>query len=327
MLHDAEDDWGREVDHDMVWCNQPDRKGGAQSWEDDKLSYKNRRVKHHSEGEEPRQRVDSPGRRAGLIQLPTTSSTETSVPEPAVPRQAATQPTVVQKHLYNPNNPSKPVAVVPSARDLPVSRETQRGGSWGSSGEGTPGSSFPQGGQVSEYHMEGSSTKVDPSLLYSINKGEMDISYYVSSNQLPVEFRRIMDIRIHLQGCYQQLLLSDIRLCQEKNIEGSLWKTLYYTIIEKLREYISREATLKERSLATLLMLVDEGLRYLQDLLEALQQEYGFTLEDYLVEEGEVRGRVRMALLSAQKLLLSLGDLARYKEQYSSSPNYNIAKK
>ncbi|MPC38084.1 Telomerase-binding protein EST1A [Portunus trituberculatus] len=327
MLHDAEDDWGREVDHDMIWCNQPDKKSGLQSWEDEKLFCRNRRVKHHSEGEDPCQRVDSPGRRGGLIQLPTTTSREASVPEPAVPRQAATQPTVVQRHLYNPNNPSKPVAVVPSARDLPVTRETQRGSSWGSSGEAASGSSLPQGGQATEYHMEGSSTKVDPSLLYSISKGEMDISYYVSSNQLPVEFRRIMDIRMHLQGCYQQLLVSDIRLCQEKNIEGSLWKTLYYTIIEKLREYINREATLKERSLATLLMLVEEGLRYLQDLLEALQQEYGFTLEDYLEEEGEVRGRVRMALLSAQKLLLSLGDLARYKEQYNASPNYNIAKK
>ncbi|XP_045127559.1 telomerase-binding protein EST1A-like [Portunus trituberculatus] len=327
MLHDAEDDWGREVDHDMIWCNQPDKKSGLQSWEDEKLFCRNRRVKHHSEGEDPCQRVDSPGRRGGLIQLPTTTSREASVPEPAVPRQAATQPTVVQRHLYNPNNPSKPVAVVPSARDLPVTRETQRGSSWGSSGEAASGSSLPQVGQATEYHMEGSSTKVDPSLLYSISKGEMDISYYVSSNQLPVEFRRIMDIRMHLQGCYQQLLVSDIRLCQEKNIEGSLWKTLYYTIIEKLREYINREATLKERSLATLLMLVEEGLRYLQDLLEALQQEYGFTLEDYLEEEGEVRGRVRMALLSAQKLLLSLGDLARYKEQYNASPNYNIAKK
>lgn len=328
MLTDVDDDWGREVDHDMTWCNQPEGKGRLQSWEDEKQSWRTRRVKHHSEGEEPPPRVESPGRRGGLIQLSAaTSGTEGPVPEAVVPHQAATPPTVKQKHLYNPNNPSKPVAVVPSARDLPVTRETQRGGSWGSSGEGVAGSSFLQGGQVSEYHMEGSSTKVDPSLLYSISKGEMDISYYVSSNQLPVEFRRIMDIRVHLQGCYRQLLLSDIRLCQEKNIEGSLWKTLYYIIIEKLREYISRDPTLKERSLATLLMLVEEGLRYLQELLEALQREYGFTLEDYLEEEGEVRGRVRIALLSAQKLLLSLGDLARYREHYNTSPNYNIAKK
>ena len=325
MVTDTGDDWGKEVDHDMTWCNQPEGKGRLHSWEDEKVSWRTRRVKHHSEGEEPPQRVESPGRR-GLIQLSTATS-GTAAPEPVVPHQSATPPTVKQKHLYNPNNPSKPVAVVPSARDLPVSRETQRGGSWGSSGEGASGSSHQQGGPVSEYHMEGSNTKVDPSLLYSISKGEMDISYYVSSNQLPVEFRRILDIRRHLQGCYRQLLLSDIRLCQEKNIEGSLWKALYYIIIEKLREYINRDPSLKERSLATLLMLVEEGLRYLQELLEALQREYGFTLEDYLEEEGEVRGRVRMALLSAQKLLLSLGDLARYREQYNASPNYNVAKK
>lgn len=328
-LTDAEDDdWGREVDKDVSWCNQSEGKGRLQTWEDEKLSWRTRRVKRYSEGEDSYPpRVESPGRRGGLMQLPTTTS-ESLAPEPAVHRQSVTPPVVIQKHLYNPNNPSKPEAVVPSARDLPVTRESQRVASWGSPGEGAGGSSFPHGGQASEYHLEGgSSTKVDPSLLYNISKGEMDINYYVSSNQLPVEFRRIMDIRSHLQGCYRQLLLTDIRLCQKKNIEGSLWKTLYYTIIEKLREYISREPSLKARSQATLLMLVDEGLCYLQDLLEALQQEYGFTLEDYLEEDGEVRGRVRVALLSAQKLLLALGDLARYREYNNATPNYMEAKK
>lgn len=328
-LTDAEDeDWGREVDKDVSWCNQSEGKGRLQTWEDEKLSWRTRRVKRCSEGEDSYPpRVESPGRRGGLMQLTTTPS-ESLAPEPTIHRQSVTPPVVIQKHLYNPNNPSKPEAVVPSARDLPVTRESPRVGSWGSPGEGASGSSFPHGGQTTEYQLEGgSSTRVDPSLLYNISKGEMDINYYVSSNQLPVEFRRIMDIRSHLQGCYRQLLLTDIRLCQKKNIEGSLWKTLYYTIIEKLREYISREPSLKARSQATLLMLVDEGLCYLQDLLEALQQEYGFTLEDYLEEDGEVRGRVRVALLSAQKLLLALGDLARYREYNNATPNYMEAKK
>lgn len=328
-LTDAEeDDWGREVDKDVSWCNQSEGKGRLQSWEDEKLSWRNRRVKRYSEGEDSYSpRIESPGRRGGLMQIPTTT-TESLAHEPVAHHQSVTPTPVIQKHLYNPNNPSKPEAVVPSARDLPVSRESQRGASWGSPGEGVSGSSLPHREQGSEYQLEGGgSTKVDPSLLYSISKGEMDISYYVSSNQLPVEFRRIMDIRSHLQGCYRQLLLADIRLCQKKNIEGSLWKTLYYTIIEKLREYINREPSLKARSQATLLMLVEEGLCYLQDLLEALQQEYGFTLEDYLEEDGEVRGRVRVALLSAQKLLLALGDLARYREYHNATPNYNEARK
>lgn len=263
------------------------------------------------------------------------------VQESPVSHSTSTPHSITPKMLYNPNNPSKPVAVVPSARDLPVSRENHRdsgrgetGGS-GVSGVGTPLPAFMQSGQTSEYALEGHSPKIDPSIMYSIQKGEMDINYYVSSNQLPVEFRRIMDIRHHLQGCYRQLLVSDIRLCQERNVELSLWKTLYYVIIEKLREYITRDPSLKERSLSTLLMLVEEGQRYLQELLEALQREYGFTLEGPPEEDAPgtssqgslLRGRSKVAHVSAQKLLLSLGDLARYREQYNPTPNYTLAKK
>nr|XP_045604884.1 dentin sialophosphoprotein-like [Procambarus clarkii] len=327
---DVPDDLIDEVDRDMSWCNQ--HVGGTKTptWEDEKSTWKSRRDKH-SENEDQQRRVESPGRRAGLIQLSTTvSGTDNSGSEPAVSHQLPAATQQLQKHLYNPHNPSKPVLVVPSARDLPVSRDPHREVGRGF-GDSVTGSLLAENSNISEYAVEGRNPKIDPSLLYNIQKGEMDINYYVSSNQLPVEFRRIMDIRHHLQGCYKQLLTSDIRMCQEKNVEGCLWKTLYYVIIEKLREYISRDPTLKDRSLSTLLMLVDEGQRYLQDLLEALQREYGFTLEDHLEEEGtshtEIRGKARIALMSAQKLLLSLGDLARYREQYSSTPNFNLAKK
>ena len=160
----------------------------------------------------------------------------------------------------------------------------------------------------------------------------MDITYYVNSNQLPREFPRIMDIRIHLQKCYHALLTTDIRFCQEKNMENNLWKSLYYSIIEKLREYISHEPGLRDRSQATLLMLVDEGQHYLQDMLDSIQHAYKFTLENYLEDDGNknqtnVRSTIRLALMSSQKMLLYLGDLARYKEQYNQTPNFNQAKK
>lgn len=323
-----EDDWGTEVDNDTVWCNQQGDESPA-TWTE-KPDWKSKRESQRSEGEDPHRRTESPGRR-GLIQLPSHNSNNDGqeVVSSSSHHLRSSTP-VVQKHLYNPNNPSKPVPVVPSARDMPPSREVQREVAKGA-GDNAHGSVPAHNNQLSEYVIEGQSPKVDPSLLYNIQKGEMDINYYVSSNQLPFEFRRIMDIRLHLQVCYKQLLVTDIRICQEKNIEGNLWKTLYYVIIEKLREYISREPGLKDRSLATLMMLVEEGHKYLQDLLEALQREYNFTLEEHLEEGGTsnsvTRGRVRLALMSAQKILLSLGDLARYREQYNSTPNYALAKK
>ncbi|XP_047483558.1 telomerase-binding protein EST1A-like isoform X2 [Penaeus chinensis] len=322
-----EDDWGTEVDNDTVWCNRQGDESPA-TWTE-KPDWKSKRERQRSEGEDLQRRTESPGRR-GLIQLPSHNSNSDGQEVVSSSHHLRSSTPVVQKHLYNPNNPSKPVPVVPSARDMPPSREVQREVAKGA-GDSVHGSVPAHNTQLSEYVIEGQSPKVDPSLLYNIQKGEMDINYYVSSNQLPFEFRRIMDIRQHLQVCYKQLLVTDIRICQEKNIEGNLWKTLYYVIIEKLREYISREPGLKDRSLATLMMLVEEGHKYLQDLLEALQREYNFTLEEHLEEGGTsnsvTRGRVRLALMSAQKLLLSLGDLARYREQYNSTPNYTLAKK
>lgn len=233
-----------------------------------------------------------------------------------------------QRLLFNPDNPSKPVAVMPSARDLHPSRESFHAGidKDKTLDEAT---TEPNLGEFAN-ESEGSST-IDPSIFYSIQKGELDINYFVNSNQLPQEFRRIMDIRIHLQSCYKQLLISDIRLCQEKNVEGALWKSLYYIIIEKLREYINCEPTLKERSQSTLMMIVEEGLVYFQSLLTAIQKAYRFTLEAHFEEDllslPGTKNRVRQALNSCQKILLSLGDLARYREQYNPVPNYSHAKK
>ncbi|XP_064119219.1 telomerase-binding protein EST1A-like [Macrobrachium nipponense] len=334
FINIPDEDWNVEVDREMAWCNAREQgiTGKPPTWEDEELPWKHEKgERRHEKQSAYTRRADSPGHRGGLIQLPTTFATPECISRGQTFSEHAEPAPVMQKHLYNPNNPSKPVLVVPSARDLPLSRDTQRESNKNFEDNGVNSFSFQghsSGGHIPDNH----SPKVDPTILYNIQKGELDISYYVSSNQLPIEFRRIMDIRHHLQSCYKQLLMSDIRMCQEKNIEGALWKTLYYIIIEKLREYITREPNLKDRSLATLRMLVDEGQQYLHGLLDALQREYNFTLEDHLEEEGisnsGVRTRaIRMPLMSAQKLLLSLGDLARYKEHYSPNPNYALAKK
>lgn len=231
-----------------------------------------------------------------------------------------------QRLLYNPNNPSKPLLIKPCSRDLPPSWENS-----GNVGANLYKESSPSPTNVQNVNTESEAIELDPSVIHSIKRGELDLNYFVKSNQLPQEFRRIMDIRSHLKSCYRQLLLSDVRFCQEKNFEGALWKSLYYIIIEKLREYISNDPSLKERSLSTLLMLVDEGLDYFHGLLLDLQRVYDFSLESYFEEDmtaiPRVRNRTRQALNSCQKILLSMGDLARYREQYNSNPNYVEAKR
>ena len=302
--------WDKTFDERINERGSHDR--GSLTWGDSKCSPKFRAKNNESSSSFIQENVT----RGGLIQLGSTNTSSRNVDSNPSPG--------VQKLLYNPDNPSKPVAIVPSSRDIPSG--------WDNLQDCREASNSPIDPQISGNETPAEHNgRIDPAVLYNIQKGEMDIAYYVGSNQLPREFPRIMDIRMHLQKCYHSLLTSDIRFCQEKNIEISLWKTLYYSIIEKLREYISHEPGLKDRSLATLQMLVDEGQNYLQDLLNSLQLCYKFSLENHLEDDSQnqsnTRNRIRLALMSSQKLLLYLGDLARYKEQYSSNPNYNQAKK
>ncbi|KAB7504828.1 Telomerase-binding protein EST1A [Armadillidium nasatum] len=79
------------------------------------------------------------------------------------------------------------------------------------------------------------------------------------------------------------------------------------------------------------MMIVEEGLNYFQSLLADIQKAYRFSLEAHFEEDlttlPGTKNRVRHALYSCQKIILSMGDLARYREQYNPNPNYSQAKK
>ena len=91
--------------------------------------------------------------RGGLIQLNTTKNVNPSKVE-------TNQHPPVQKLLYNPNNPNKPVAVMPSSRDLP---------NWDNSVSNRENSSSPAELLNQESNNE-TVGKVDPALIYSIQK-------------------------------------------------------------------------------------------------------------------------------------------------------------
>ena len=130
--------------------------------------------------------------------------------------------TVATKRLFNPDDPNNPVMV-------PVSNRDQHYSSIAASSTGSPNTydRFPPAVDTN------TATLIEgyEDLLHNIQKGECDIQYYVNSNQIPLEFPRIMDIRTYLQTCYTKLFTYNIVLCHQKNIEAQMWKTLYYNII------------------------------------------------------------------------------------------------
>lgn len=70
-------------------------------------------------------------------------------------------------------------------------------------------------------------------------------------------------------------------------------------------------------------------MKYMNDLLKLLEIHYNFNLDDYVSStcvSTKKLGNVGFALISSQKLYISLGDLARYKDVMNHSTNYVMAK-
>lgn len=69
-------------------------------------------------------------------------------------------------------------------------------------------------------------------------------------------------------------------------------------------------------------------MKYFEDTLRVLEDCYQFKLDDHLVTgSSQAKGKpVSLALVSAQKILLFLGDLARYREQVQDTANYGLAR-
>ena len=74
--------------------------------------------------------------------------------------------------------------------------------------------------------------------------------------------------------------------------------------------------------------LLDEGLNFYVAMLDTLDKSYQIGLEKYydVLEPRSTDKLVKAALMSAQKCLLCLGDLARYKEQIQDTKNYGKAR-
>ena len=122
-----------------------------------------------------------------------------------------------------------------------------------------------------------------------------------------------------------------MKFCQQEHIEHYFWKLLYYKIIELLRKQLdSCDESLKIMYKEKILEIIDHGTKHLESLLILLETSYKFSMEQYVGVNAAMYksglGYVGLALVSAQKLFLFLGDLARYREQINQTNNFGRAK-
>lgn len=229
-----------------------------------------------------------------------------------------------QKTLFDPNNPHKPIVVTSNSSRVPVDmnqghpsqtdvHNTENVGSFGPVWY-NPNQAHPNTDNVGTYRF--------PKLIEQIEKADMALQYFVNTGTLLQNWSTyVNEYRQFLHSSLEFLLINDIKFCQMENVENHFWRILYYNIIELIRKSDS-----KEKLKAFTLSLIEEGSKYFEHLLEILEQSYKFKLENFLginnIPPSKNLGFVGLALVSAQKIYLFLGDLARYKEQVNETTNY-----
>ncbi|VVC31928.1 DNA/RNA-binding domain, Est1-type,PIN domain,PIN domain-like,Tetratricopeptide-like helical [Cinara cedri] len=169
-----------------------------------------------------------------------------------------------------------------------------------------------------------------PVLLLDIRKADSIMETLVFGSNMLQNWVIINSCREFLKDSLRELLKSDMKFCQRENIETHFWKILYHNIIEQLKKLINEDKKELVNDYTMLLTnLIEEGMKYMNDLLKFLEKQYNFNLDDYVsltCLSTKKLGNIGLALISSQKLYISLGDLARYKDVMNNSTNYVIAK-
>ncbi|CAC5371864.1 SMG6 [Mytilus coruscus] len=132
--------------------------------------------------------------------------------------------------------------------------------------------------------------------------------------------------RQELTKRYEHLILIDIDLSTRHNVDQLLWKAVFYQVIEVFRKHMSEEDDSKTR----LTQILDEGTTFYEGLIQKLQQNYRFKLDDFLdphnLPPENIHRFVKLALLSSQRNMICLGDIARYREQMNDSGKVNYGR-
>ncbi|XP_034941646.1 uncharacterized protein Smg6 isoform X2 [Chelonus insularis] len=244
-----------------------------------------------------------------------------------------------RKILFDPNNPNKPI-IVPSPGSRSSLSNEMCGQSSGSSGYRV--SHFPQSvdntplSYMAEHMSNAKPSWYDPSsdslrtaknpvLLLGIEPMDRELQWLLTSGGLAVNWDRVEFLRQSLQQSLKMLLETDIKFCQAENVENHFWKILFYNIIEMLRKIMPKDdPETRDVCKKIMLTIIDQGTSYFENLLIVLENTYKFKLDSFLTSSSPPTGLglVGLALVSAQKIFLFLGDLARYKEQANETTNY-----
>ncbi|XP_045475193.1 telomerase-binding protein EST1A isoform X2 [Harmonia axyridis] len=268
-------------------------------------------------------------KKAGVLVIPPEHSqdavTSSSPPSLNHPRyaNASKQNVPHTRSLFDPNNPDKPIIVKSStsrvAPGIPENKEII-----------PPPAVYDMFGNICPaWYMEDSEENQMShyrEMIKDVKRADQEIQYAIHSGIFLKNWSAVETFRQFLKESLQYFLGKDLKFSQTCNIEQHFWKLLYYNIIERIRKASQEDEENKEDYKQFVLYLVDEGTQYFEGLLKFLEETYQFQLSDFLGANQAIPqkglGYIGLALISAQKILIFLGDLARYKEQINETMNF-----
>ncbi|VBB26689.1 unnamed protein product [Acanthocheilonema viteae] len=148
-----------------------------------------------------------------------------------------------------------------------------------------------------------------------------------------------------LSKLYLSIVTRNINYTYTMNLEQHLWKQCFYTSIEALRTASSSTGNSSRIFRIGLSKLIQQGLAFYALLLNKYEVAFGFIIDDYLYWPSNLPSddfvgciltssraheatdhAIKVALLSAQRLAVSVGDLHRYSSIVSGIKDYSHAR-
>ncbi|VDK40081.1 unnamed protein product [Gongylonema pulchrum] len=147
-----------------------------------------------------------------------------------------------------------------------------------------------------------------------------------------------------LSKLYLQIVPRDISYTYTMNLEQHLWKQCFHTSIEALRAASNSVDDASRVFRSSLIKLIHQGLDFYARLFNKYEMVFEFLIEDYLywqtglpaddflgcvlVDSGAHEAAdpvIKVALLSLQRMAVSVGDLQRYNAIVTGIKNYSNA--
>ncbi|CAO1399696.1 unnamed protein product [Diamesa serratosioi] len=235
-----------------------------------------------------------------------------------------------QRTLFDPSNPDKPI-VVTHSQNRP--KDLDRNVVADASENYNDNQHYLSATKPIWYNKTSDQYNVvhNKLLIDSLEKLDDELLTIIDNGDYFKKWENVQLIRDKIQKIFEDLLRTEMKFCQQEHIEHYFWKLLYYKIIELLRKKMdSCDETQKIMYKEKILEIIDHGTKHLESLLILLETSYKFSMEQFVGANAAMYrsglGYVGLALVSAQKLFLFLGDLARYREQINQTNNFGRAK-